>query len=473
VTAGSRPGTVAAILCTLAFVLYTGLGLASHAAFRTNAFDLSVFDYALWTTAHGQLAYVPMFGYSLFAQHFMPTLLLLVPLPALFGSPVYLIVLQAAFFAGAGLLLYLLAASRADRYLALGLCIAFLFARRPYSAVTSYFYIESAEPLLVFGMVWALRAGRRGLYAVLLLLALGCKEDVAIYTIGFGCVLAVEPNTRRAGLLTAGVSAMVLLAATLVVVPHVRAEYGLTGVNHFVDVRYGSADASLPEALLLRLFSQRTLTNITPVLASTGFLALAAPAWFAIAVPGLLLNLVADPASNQTGLIGHYMWPMLPWLFVAAVEGTRRLPQRIRRWAPLLVPLIALADTPVPRTLATRPWQIPAEASQLTRQLDALPAAASVTAQPNLIPHLPRRVAVQSSGVYEPATLTSQYVLYSTVGDLWPLSADAVVERTAALQRDGVYRPVSSRPLFAFERGTGAATARPASGRLDGLPAGR
>ena len=80
--------------CVCAFCVYSALGLIAHQTLRTNAFDLSVFDYALWTTAWGDpLGYVPMFRYSLFAQHFMPTLLLLAPLSRLFDSPAYLIVL--------------------------------------------------------------------------------------------------------------------------------------------------------------------------------------------------------------------------------------------------------------------------------------------------------------------------------------------------------------------------------------------
>src|SRR5262249_51105778 len=74
---------------------YAALGLVGHRALDTTAFDLSVFDYAIWTTATGGPAgYVPMFGHSLFAQHFMPTLLLLAPVSRVFDSPAYLIVLQ-------------------------------------------------------------------------------------------------------------------------------------------------------------------------------------------------------------------------------------------------------------------------------------------------------------------------------------------------------------------------------------------
>ena len=100
----------AAVACVAAFVVYASLGVIAHDALRTNAFDLSVFDYALWTTASGgPVAFVPMFRHSLFAQHWMPTLLLLAPLTRVFDTPVYLIVLQTAFYAVAAFLFFQLA----------------------------------------------------------------------------------------------------------------------------------------------------------------------------------------------------------------------------------------------------------------------------------------------------------------------------------------------------------------------------
>ena len=43
----------AVVLSSAAFLIYVSLGLVGHYALRSNAFDLSVFDYALWTTASG------------------------------------------------------------------------------------------------------------------------------------------------------------------------------------------------------------------------------------------------------------------------------------------------------------------------------------------------------------------------------------------------------------------------------------
>ncbi len=191
-------------LCASAFLIYAALGVAGHRALHSNAFDLSVFDYALWSTAtSGPVAYVPMFRHSLFAQHFMPTLVLLSPLARLFDGPAWLFVVQAFFHAAAGFLLYRFARRHASNGVALALTAAFLFSRRAHGAATSVFYIESAEPLLIFGALLARESRRLVLYWLLVVLALGCKEDVALYFAVFGIVTAVVERDRRIGIATA------------------------------------------------------------------------------------------------------------------------------------------------------------------------------------------------------------------------------------------------------------------------------
>lgn len=74
ITPSRRASFTATAICSAAFVVYVTLGLIAHFSLRTNAFDLSVFDYALWSSVTGEpLGYVPLFQHSLFAQHFMPT----------------------------------------------------------------------------------------------------------------------------------------------------------------------------------------------------------------------------------------------------------------------------------------------------------------------------------------------------------------------------------------------------------------
>ena len=183
--------------------VYPALLLLDFFTLRTNAFDLSVFDYALWTAHEGPVAgFVPFFGHTLQAQHFMPTLFLLTPLHFLWPSPVLLVVLQCAAVAVAGILLARIALEHVPPLAASAIVLAFLASRKAHSAVISTFYIESFEPALMLGFVWAASARRWAWYWPLVGLALGCKEDVAIYVALFGVLLTVDRRTRLQGALT-------------------------------------------------------------------------------------------------------------------------------------------------------------------------------------------------------------------------------------------------------------------------------
>ena len=453
------PALPAFLLCASAFFLYSGLGLAAHRSLHSNAFDLSVFDYALWTTAHGgPIAYVPMFRHSLFAQHFMPTLLLLSPGARLFEGPSWLIVLQALFHASAAFLLYRFARRHASNGVALALTAAFLFSRRAHGAATSVFYIESAEPLLIFGALLARESRHLPVYWLLVVLALGCKEDVALYFAVFGIVIAVVERDRRIGIATTALSVAWLAVSLGFAIPFWRSLYGLDQANPFLEGRYGGTIAAVA-----RLFSMQALGRLVTVLSATGFAALLAPAWASIALPGILLNLAAAPESLQAALLGHYLWPILPWLFAAAAIGAGRLESkatlsgspspRITRWLPLAILLVALIDLPLPRAITRASWRQPDEAREVLRQLESVPRDASVLAQPNLIPHLPRRLQMHSLGVYTAGQPDdASFVLLSREGDLWPFTAADIDKQVAHYTEDSRFERVSNGPLILFRR---------------------
>src|SRR5262245_55203473 len=239
-----------------------------------------------------------MFRHSLFAQHFMPTLLLLSPLARLFDGPAWLIVLQALFHASAAFLLYRFARRHASNGVALALTAAFLFSRRAHGAATSVFYLESAEPLLIFGALLARESRRLTVYWLLVVLALGCKEDVAMYFAVFGLVIAIVDRDPRLGIATTGLSIVWLAVALGIAIPFWRGLYNLDAANPFLEGRYGGLTDALP-----RLGSFESLSRIITVFSATGFTCLLAPAWTAIALPGMLVNLAAAPDTLQAGLL--------------------------------------------------------------------------------------------------------------------------------------------------------------------------
>jgi uncharacterized membrane protein len=405
-----------------------------------------------------------MFRHSLFAQHFMPALLPWSLFAPLFDGPAWLIVLQAAFHAAAAFLLYRFARRHTSYGVALALTAAFLFSRRAHGAATSAFYIESAEPLLIFGALLAWESRRLVLYWAFVVLALGCKEDVALYVAAFGVVVAIVERDRRVGVATTALAVMWLAIAVGLAIPSWRELSGLDRANPFLEGRYaGIASAAT------RTVSVEALGRIVTVLSATAFTALLAPAWAAIALPGVLVNLAAADGTLQAALLGHYLWPILPWLFAAAAIGIGRLGSRaslsgspgdrttssasaVMRWLPAAIVSVALIDLPLPRAIARASWQQPPEARQVLQQLAAVPHDASVLAQPNLIPHLPRRLEMHSLGVYTAGQPEGDYVLLTTVGDLWPFDSSEIAKRVAAFTADPRFEQISDGPLFAFRR---------------------
>jgi uncharacterized membrane protein len=380
----------------------------------------------------------------------MPTLLLLSPLARIFDSPAYLIVVQSLFHAVAAFLLYRLAGRHTGPWVALALTAAFLFSRRAHSAATSVFYIESLVPLLVFAALLAWSSRRLALYGVFLVLALGCKEDIALYFAGFGAVLALRPGDRTLGLATAAVSIVWLLAAVTIAIPAWRDLYELNDFNPFLEARYGSAATTAG-----RVLSFDALARVFTVFSATGFMAAAAPAWAAIAIPGILVNLAAAPGSLQAGLLGHYLWPILPWLFAAAAMGAGRIEAamgRRARWLPLAILAIALIDLPLPRTIVRTPWRQTSEAREAIDQLTAIPATANVLAQPNLIPHLPRRLQMHSLGVYTAGQPEADFVVMTKAGDLWPFDEDELEKRIAGYEADARFERLTAGPAYVYRR---------------------
>ncbi|CAN5881359.1 DUF2079 domain-containing protein [soil metagenome] len=436
--------------------IYPARLLIAHARFATNAYDLSVFDYALWSTLTGDVARVPFMNQSLWSDHFMPTLLTLVPLYFIWPSPVVLIVVQFAAFSAAAALLWKLGRSKISPLMLTALIVAFLFGRRSHSAVTSVFYIESLEPLLILLVLLAWERGRLVAYCAALVLALGCKEDMAIYGIMLGG-LQFARRDGRLGALTLGLSTAWLLTALLVAIPAARAADRLPAMNAFWQGRVQEGPQQ-PDAagVVRRVISIRTGERLALLVASTGFFALAGPEWLVVALPGTLLNFLAHPGTVQAGLTGHYLWPSIPWLFWAAVQGGRRVSMRapnVSRALSIVLILVTVIDSPLWISFYRGFPVSSAVAADMRSTLDLVPFDAAVRAQPNLIPHLPHRQTIQAlgstAGRPEP-----EWVLLTHNGDLWPLDTARVASLEACYDRSPLFVRISrpDSPVTIFRR---------------------
>jgi uncharacterized membrane protein len=435
------------------FVLYAWRAWIGHASLGTNAYDLSVFQYALSSLLHGGGGFVPFYGHSIFSDHAEPILWLFAPVYAVWPSPVLLLGLQLAATAAAGAVFMVWQRRLGIRpVLGLGLLVAFLFSRQTHSAVAAGFYPECLQAVLTFLLVIAWSAERRVWYWTALILFLMTKEDAAIYAAGFGIVQLLFSRERRtASLVTAGLAVVWFVLAIGVAVPAFRAAEGRPASSPQLDARFTSAEGRFaPRMLAERWVSRGTFDRTANLLSTAGFLPLAGAEWLLPAAAGIAINLAAAPDNQQASLMGHYAWPVLPWLFIAAATGALRLDRRAPHvaavWVAALV-LVTLATNPAVR----RVWHATRDPTA-TVALDQLRGLTgrTILAQPNLIPHLPRTDRLFAiGGDFKPTDLPD-LVLTTTTGNLWPLSEPDVEALVARYRADDRYEEIRSGPLFAF-----------------------
>ena len=407
----------------------------------------------------GEGMHVPFLGQSLLSQHFMPSLWTLLPVYAIAQSPVSLILLQLLFVGVAAVLLWRLALDRIPDGAVAVLITAFLFSRRSHSAVVSTFYIESFEPMLVFALVFAFSTRRWWMFWPVVVLALGCKEDMALYIGGFGLVIAMTTEYKRVASATAALAIAWLGVSLMVVIPEARERDGLPRENPFIEARFGEPERA-PSAILAiqRIATWRSIEKVFNVSSAVAFSCFVAPAWLVPAVPGFLINLAANPSSLQASFTGHYLWPILPWVFVAGLNGLEVIKRRWRHRMTLVVSallLLVLLDWPGWRMVGEYTLQELHDAAEVRSQLEIIPESASLFVQPNLIPHVAHRREVVAIGREFDADVIGGHVLLTYVGDTWPLDSEQVSEMIDRYRRDPRYETLVNGPLFAFRELSG------------------
>ena len=434
-------------------VLYTWRGLAGHCSLGTNAYDLSVFDHALWSIARGEHGAVSFLGHSIFSEHFMPVLYVLTPLHWLFPSPVLLLLLTVVAAATAAVLFKRVMDTQQDLspWLSTALMLLFLLSRRTHSAMSGFFYPEVFQAPLIFAVVLLWRS-RASIVWPCMIALLATKEDAPLYLAGFALfALLTGRGPRRRALAAFGVSVMWFVLALTVAIPMSRRADGLSASNPLLEGRYGSPQGGSTIATVGgHLFSRKTAETLTKMIAATGLLPLAGAGWLTPALPGLVANLAAAPDSMQSSMTDHYAWPILPWLFLSAAAGAgwlhRRWPKATAVWVALVL-IATTADNPAIQRMFSR--QIQPEAAAVRDQLTRV-GGTTILAQPNLIPHLPKSPAIYAIGSPVEPPVIPDLVLFSAVGNQWPLGAGDLEKLIEKYRGDARYEQVSAGTLVAF-----------------------
>lgn len=322
-------GLVAGMMLAYA-AAWSVLSILRHQALNSSGFDLAIQHQVIWNLAHGRGFAESIEVSNYLGDHVCLTMPVFAPLLWLWNDVRILLIAQSVVLALGAWPLYRLARRRAGPLE--GVIWSAVYLLTPAIGFMNKFDFHEvvlAVPILLAG-IDTVDEGRFGRAAIWLALAAATREEIGI-AVAAMAVGAIFARGRRAW---GGIVAILALAwsvfALYWVIPHFRggiesdtlARYGWLGGT---PSRIARTLLTRPWALILSHYHRvrRVLFPVQLLWPMAG-LPLAAPALAVLALPSLALSLMSSNIS-QNSIFFQYNAPILPILFWAAVEGSRRL----------------------------------------------------------------------------------------------------------------------------------------------------
>lgn len=425
-----KPLTVLFIAIGTYALFYSWLSVFRFDSFRANAFDLGYVDQALWSTTrvgflHSDLSR----GGTYLGEHFSPILGVVALLYRIWDSVYALFVFQSTALGISAAIVYALArkmgANRAASALA-GIC---LLLYQPLRLANEFDFREDNlfVPILL-GALLAIETRKWLWFWVLVACAWTIKENAPIFTGLIGVWLLwrareIKPtdalskkSLRIHGAVLAATSATVFLLVNGVVTPHFSGGTQSTMLSRRLS-HLGPDNATILRTIFLKpwiviselakVFFQKSvlryaLTVFVPFMA----MASGAPVAMAIAVIGFTLNVL----MNVTSVGFHYECALIPFLMYALAAGVARSSIKESRVKPATAFLLILGFLVFygrgPAFGLRR--SVPTDRDRMVaRELEKIPALASIETQSALFPHLSHRPSIRMIS----STASADYVV--------------------------------------------------------------
>jgi uncharacterized membrane protein len=459
--------------------VFTTLSIQRHEALRSNAYDLGIFDQAIFNTAMGRPYAVSikiddLANPILLGDHFSPAVALLAPLTWLWNDVRALLVAQSLLLAAGVFPVYRLARwATKSPLLPPTLVVGYLLSPTLQHTVLYDFHeVALAVPALAFAGEALVRRRRRTL-VLWLGAAILCKEEIAFVAAGFGATLLLAGllEIRRGAVarLDVGLGAAILLAsatwaalAIAVFIPWFEGSGAYTYVNRYADLGDSPSEVvrtalTRPDLVLGLLLQPAKLEFTLSFFAPFAFLPLLAPELLVLALPtfGYLL-LSSYPAQYSLGR--QYGVVIIPLVAIAAAVAVARLERRLGG-RPAVVPAAALGVAaaaavtyvhygpgPGGGWFDPERYQPNPRAGTAASLFARIPAEASVSAQENLAPHLSRRERLYLF----PALHGADYVILDNEGGTFPIDRPTWDREVAELLRNPLYRLAAQEEGFAL-----------------------
>lgn len=385
-----------------------------HNAFYSG-FDLSNMDQTIWNSLHSRpFSLTGDDGtISRFTIHGDIILVLLSPLYLLWDNVRALLVFQSFALALGAIPVYLISFQLLKNKV-LALLFVMIYLLNPGMQWTNMYDFHSISlviPLLL-ALFYCALTKKWGWYFLFLILSLTTKEEVPLTTITLGILIFLLFKERKIGLTTIMISAVWLLVVMKIIIPHFTGEYGYY-YSSWYQINEISGNTSLidiPNELVRNYFivpDAMSLYNI--LLREFAFLPLLGLPWLLLSMPELLINIFSSHAQMRSITL-HYDSVIIPGLMISSIYAVyyiKCLLQKLRVnslnslgilllisvTAVLIVGRVDYHYSPLPFTPSCwcKMYHVSKYSEEFDKTLAAIPVKASVTASPEVAPHISHR----------------------------------------------------------------------------------
>ncbi|GFE71083.1 DUF2079 domain-containing protein [Chroococcus sp. FPU101] len=405
-----------------------------HAYYHTDtSFDLGIFNQVFWNGHQGRFfqsslssslsvsVETPFVSYHRLGQHFTPALLLWLPIYLLFPYAPMLLFLNVTLITVAGIVLYILARQRLEPNLATWITISYYCANAVIGPTLGHFQDFCQFPLFTFGLFLALEKRHWWWFGICAVLIVAIREEAAVVLFSIGFYLILSKRFPWLGLGVCLASLVYAIVVTTYIMPlfshDVSSRFLIEEFGQYVE---GEQTSSLdvlwgilknPWRLFLELLTpfSPTLTYILGQFIPLGFISVISGAtWMLIAFP--LLTILLRKSEWALSLDLRYSLTLVPGIFYGAILWWFYHPEAQKNrffkrfWAVCLSLSLILTITSSPNDALAfiipnsfQPWLYFSPVQQwnhariIEKLIAQIPPDASVSASPDIVPHLSSR----------------------------------------------------------------------------------
>ena len=314
-------------MIVVATIILFATSSARHALFHSTAFDLAIFDQAIYLISQNQTPFSSLMAINIFGDHAAFIFYPLALLYKIYPDVHWLLFVQAISLAlGAWPSWSLARQAGLNEPKAIAIAAVYLLYPAVFNVNLFDFHPEVIALPALLAAILAARLNKTLWFCAAIVLVLSCKAVLSLTVAAMGLWLLCFDKKRNCGLIALFLGAGWFLVATQAVIPYFNQGREHAGIGRYQYLGNSVFEIVInlivkPNLVLGRLFSLDTLEYLALLLLPViWWLSPRQLTPLISAVPMLAMNILSDIPA-QRDLIHQYSIPILPFLLVTVISS--------------------------------------------------------------------------------------------------------------------------------------------------------